>query len=75
MVQGYPEEDNSCSGFECSLHGSRNAGKSFADSGTKVRIGSSAFLSYRTSNPGGYPHEQWRSYQSEKFKLRRFEKN
>ena len=74
MVQGYPEEDNSCSGFGCSLNGSRNDGKSFADSGTKVRIGSSAFLSYRTSNPSGYPHEQWCSYQSEKFKLRRFEK-
>lgn len=28
-----------------------------------------------SSNPGGYPHEQWCSYQSEKFKLRRFEKS
>lgn len=34
-----------------------------------------AFFEYRTSNPGGYPHEQWCSYQSEKFKLRRFEKS
>ena len=74
MVQGYPEEDNSRSGFGCSLPGSRNAGKFFATPGTKAGIGFSAFLSYRTSNPGGYPHEQWRSYQSEKFKLRRFEK-
>lgn len=71
MVQGYPEEDNSRSGFGCSLNGIGNAGKSFATPGTKVRIGSSAFLSYRTSNPGGYPHEQWCSYQSEKFKQRR----
>lgn len=74
MVQGYPEEDSSCSGFGCSLTGIRNAGKSFANSGIKARIGSSAFLSYWTSNPSGYPHEQWCSYQSEKFKLRRFEK-
>ena len=42
MVQGYPEEDSSCSGFGCSLHGIRNAGKSFANPGTKARIGSSA---------------------------------
>lgn len=75
MVQGYPEEDSSCSGFGCSLHGSRKAGKSFANPGTKARIGSSAFFAYRTSNPGGYSHKQWRSYQSEKFKLRRFEKS
>lgn len=74
MVQGYPEEDSPCSGFGCSLIGIRNAGKSFANSGIKARIGFSAFLSYWTSNPGGYPHEQWCSYQSEKFKLRRFEK-
>lgn len=74
MVQGYPEEGNSRSGFGCSFTGSRNAGKSFANPGTKVRIGSSVFFAYRTSNPGGYPHEQWCSYQSEKFKLRRFEK-
>lgn len=46
MVQGYPEEDSSCSGFGCSLTGIRNAGKSFANSGIKARIGSSAFLSY-----------------------------
>ena len=43
MVQGYPEEDNSRSGFGCSLNGIGNAGKSFATPGTKVRIGSSAF--------------------------------
>lgn len=35
MVQGYPEEDSSCSGFGCSLTGIRNAGKSFANSGIK----------------------------------------
>ncbi len=29
MVQGYPKEDNSCSGFGFSLNGSRSAGKSF----------------------------------------------
>ena len=46
MVQGYPEEDNSRSGFGCSLNGIGNAGKSFANSGIKARIGSSAFLSY-----------------------------
>ncbi len=74
MVQGYSEEDSSCSGFGCSLYGRRNGGKSFSTPGTKARIGSPAFLSYRTSNPGGSPHEQWCSYQSEKFKLRRFEK-
>ena len=28
MVQGYPEEGNSRSGFGCSFTGSRNAGKS-----------------------------------------------
>ena len=44
MVQGYPEEDSSCSGFGCSLHGIRNAGKSFANPGTKARIGSPAEL-------------------------------
>ena len=32
--------------FGCSLTGIRNAGKSFANSGIKARIGSSAFLSY-----------------------------
>lgn len=36
--------------------------------------GHPAFLEYRTSNSGGHPHEQWCSYQSEKFKQRRFEK-
>ena len=46
MVQGYPEEDSPCSGFGCSLIGIRNAGKSFANFGTKARIGFSAFLSY-----------------------------
>ena len=46
MVQGYPQEDSSRSGFRCSLPGIRNAGKSFANSGIKARIGSSAFLSY-----------------------------
>ena len=74
MVQGYPKEDNSCSGFGCSLNEIRNDGKSFPNPGTKAGIGYSAFFAYRTSNLGGYPHEQWCSYQSEKFELRRFEK-
>lgn len=52
MVQGYPEEGNSCSDFECSLNGSRNAGKSFLNPGSKARIEYSAFFAYRTSNPG-----------------------
>lgn len=74
MVQGYTQEDNSRSGFGCSFTGSRNAGNSFSYPGTKAGSGYPAFFEYRISNPGGYPHEQWCSYQSEKFKLRRFEK-
>ena len=47
-----------------------NEGNSFLNSGTKSRSGYSAFFEYRTSSLGGYPHEQWCSYQSEKLKLR-----
>lgn len=70
MVQGCTKEDNSCSDFGYSLTGSRNAGNFFPNPGTKAGSGYSAFFSYRTSNFGRYPHEQWCSYQSEKFKLK-----
>lgn len=44
-------------------------------SGRNSGSGHLAFFEYRTSNPGGHPHDQRCSYQSEKFKLRRLEKS
>ena len=75
MVQGYPKEDSSYSSFGCSLPGGRNAGNFFPASGRNSGSGHPAFFEYRTSNPGGHPHDQRCSYQSEKFKLRRLEKS
>ena len=42
--------------------------------GTQSGSGYSASFFYRTSNLGGYPHEQWCLSQSKEFELRRFEK-
>lgn len=73
MVQGYMQEDNFCSGFVCSLNGNRNEGNVFPNPETKAGSRYSAFFVYWTSNLGGF-RRAWYSYQSEKFKLRRFEK-
>lgn len=75
IVQGYPQEDSSCSSIGCSLAGIRNAGNSFPASGRNCGSVLPAFFEYRTSNPGGHPYEQRCSYQSEKFKLRGLEKS
>jgi len=39
--------------------------------GTNAGSEYSSFFAYRTSNFGRYSHEQWCSYQSEKFKQRK----
>lgn len=44
MVQGYPQEDSSRSGFRCSLPGIRNEGNSFPNPGWKAGSGYSAFF-------------------------------
>lgn len=73
MVQGYSQEDDSRSSFGCSLSGSGIVGNSFPNSGMKCGSGYPAFFESRILYLGGYPHEQWFSYPSEKLKLRRFE--
>lgn len=58
MVQGYPKETHSCCSFGCSLPGSGNEGNPFSGPGLYSGSGYSPFFGYRTSDLGGYPHEQ-----------------
>lgn len=68
MVQGYSQQNSPCSGL-----GQRF--KSISTRRFEFGIAHNCFIypSNTNSNIGRYPHEQWHSYQSEKFELPKFE--